>query len=164
MYVYCHLCFAQRSECATQPKICHTDHQFARPLPQQCPHQMTAAALTKPLFEALPLGYRASLSSVWTHDPQASSSRLPTWICHSPSPKAAAVEESHPSTLLDLLPLRYGASLLPAWLSTLPTFPSIRSLIELFPPFLLAVPKHKVTHSRKSMRSANKGLKNKTSA
>jgi hypothetical protein len=39
----------------------------------------------------------------------------------------------------------------------------IDSLVELFPPFLLAVPKKKVSHSRKSMRSAHKGLKNKTS-
>ncbi|KAI5453286.1 hypothetical protein NCC49_006309 [Naganishia albida] len=40
------------------------------------------------------------------------------------------------------------------------TFASL--LAELFPPFLLAVPKSKISHSRKSMRSANKGLKNKT--
>ncbi|KAK4687390.1 large subunit ribosomal protein L32, partial [Tremellales sp. Uapishka_1] len=40
--------------------------------------------------------------------------------------------------------------------------PSLSSLIELFPPILLAVPKSRVTHSRKSMRSANKGLKNKS--
>jgi hypothetical protein len=39
----------------------------------------------------------------------------------------------------------------------------VDSLVELFPPFLLAVPKKKVSHSRKSMRSAHKGLKNKTS-
>ncbi|KAL7419750.1 hypothetical protein Q5752_005666 [Cryptotrichosporon argae] len=49
-----------------------------------------------------------------------------------------------------------------AWPSALPAVPSLSALLELFPPFLLAVPKHKVTHSRKSMRSANKGLKNKT--
>ncbi|KDQ07865.1 hypothetical protein BOTBODRAFT_38422 [Botryobasidium botryosum FD-172 SS1] len=42
------------------------------------------------------------------------------------------------------------------------SLPSIQSLLELFPPFLLAVPKKKVSHSRKSMRSANKGLKDKT--
>ncbi|KAF9644671.1 hypothetical protein BDM02DRAFT_3068811, partial [Thelephora ganbajun] len=35
------------------------------------------------------------------------------------------------------------------------------SLLELFPPFLLAVPKKKTSHSRKAMRSANKGLKDK---
>ena len=40
----------------------------------------------------------------------------------------------------------------------------VDSLVELFPPFLLAVPKKKVSHSRKSMRSAHKGLKNKTSS
>ena len=38
------------------------------------------------------------------------------------------------------------------------------SLLELFPPFLLAVPKKKTSHSRKAMRSANKGLKDKRSA
>lgn len=37
------------------------------------------------------------------------------------------------------------------------------SVLELFPPILLAVPKSKVSHSRKSMRSANKGLKEKFS-
>ncbi|KAF8843951.1 hypothetical protein PAXRUDRAFT_121436, partial [Paxillus rubicundulus Ve08.2h10] len=35
------------------------------------------------------------------------------------------------------------------------------SLLELLPPIVLAVPKSKVSHSRKSMRSANKGLKDK---
>lgn len=44
---------------------------------------------------------------------------------------------------------------------TLPT--SLQSLLELFPPFLLAVPKKKTSHSRKAMRSANKGLKDKHS-
>ncbi|KAJ7169919.1 hypothetical protein C8R46DRAFT_1090528 [Mycena filopes] len=40
--------------------------------------------------------------------------------------------------------------------------PSLRSLLDiLFPPFVLAVPKSKVSHSRKSMREANKGLKDK---
>ncbi|KAJ7103492.1 hypothetical protein B0H15DRAFT_767857 [Mycena belliarum] len=41
------------------------------------------------------------------------------------------------------------------------TIPSLQSLLELFPPFVLAVPKSKISHSRKSMRSANKGLKDK---
>ncbi|ESK88899.1 ribosomal protein 32 precursor [Moniliophthora roreri MCA 2997] len=40
--------------------------------------------------------------------------------------------------------------------------PSISSLLEqLFPRILLAVPKKKVSHSRKAMRAANKGLKDK---
>ncbi|KIM22013.1 hypothetical protein M408DRAFT_333132 [Serendipita vermifera MAFF 305830] len=39
--------------------------------------------------------------------------------------------------------------------------PGLESLLELFPPWLLAVPKKKVSHSRKRMRSANKGLKDK---
>ncbi|KAF5314088.1 hypothetical protein D9611_006892 [Ephemerocybe angulata] len=38
---------------------------------------------------------------------------------------------------------------------------SLQSLLELFPSIVLAVPKKKVSHSRKSMRSANKGLKDK---
>ncbi|KAF9270247.1 hypothetical protein L218DRAFT_914264 [Marasmius fiardii PR-910] len=39
---------------------------------------------------------------------------------------------------------------------------SISSLLEdLFPRILLAVPKKKVSHSRKAMRAANKGLKDK---
>ncbi|KIL70793.1 hypothetical protein M378DRAFT_66559 [Amanita muscaria Koide BX008] len=46
--------------------------------------------------------------------------------------------------------------LTPAW-----SIPSLQSLLDLFPPFLLAVPKKKTSHSRKAMRSANKGLKDK---
>lgn len=42
------------------------------------------------------------------------------------------------------------------------SLPSLQPLIDLFPPFLLAVPKKKVSHSRKSMRAANKGLEDKT--
>ncbi|KAF7791822.1 hypothetical protein EIP86_002846 [Pleurotus ostreatoroseus] len=64
----------------------------------------------------------------------------------------------------------------PSWLAaaaTLPAFlgaPSssgwrlpaaIQSLLEWFPPIDLAVPKKKTSHSRKAMRSANKGLKDK---
>ncbi|KAJ6610038.1 hypothetical protein B0H10DRAFT_2061705 [Mycena sp. CBHHK59/15] len=51
----------------------------------------------------------------------------------------------------------------PAFLTASRTWalPTLQSLLELFPPFLLAVPKKKVSHSRKSMRSANKGLKDK---
>ncbi|KZS92999.1 hypothetical protein SISNIDRAFT_412073 [Sistotremastrum niveocremeum HHB9708] len=41
--------------------------------------------------------------------------------------------------------------------------PIFQALWELFPPFLLAVPKKKTSHSRKRMRSANKGLQDKTS-
>jgi hypothetical protein len=41
--------------------------------------------------------------------------------------------------------------------------PRLESILELFPPWLLAVPKKKTSHSRKGMRSANKGLKDKQS-
>ncbi|KAF4622840.1 hypothetical protein D9613_001842 [Agrocybe pediades] len=39
--------------------------------------------------------------------------------------------------------------------------PALGSLLELFPSIVLAVPKSKTSHSRKAMRSANKGLKDK---
>ncbi|KAI0704842.1 hypothetical protein BC835DRAFT_1261988 [Cytidiella melzeri] len=59
-----------------------------------------------------------------------------------------------------------GAMFLPTFLAaprpsswTLPA--SLQSLLELFPPIVLAVPKKKTSHSRKAMRSANKGLKDK---
>ncbi|ORY85394.1 hypothetical protein BCR35DRAFT_259858, partial [Leucosporidium creatinivorum] len=59
--------------------------------------------------------------------------------------------------------------------AALPAFPSFRlpslaslvpestleALRELLPPWVLAVPKSKTTHSAKKMRSANKGLKEK---
>ena len=56
-----------------------------------------------------------------------------------------------PATLF--APTQLGWSFKEAW----------ESLLELIPPFLLAVPKKKTSHSRKSMRSANKGLKDKES-
>ncbi|KAM0754314.1 hypothetical protein T439DRAFT_278296, partial [Meredithblackwellia eburnea MCA 4105] len=36
---------------------------------------------------------------------------------------------------------------------------TLAGLRELLPPWVLAVPKSKTTHSKKSMRSSNKGLK-----
>ncbi|TDL28476.1 hypothetical protein BD410DRAFT_759744 [Rickenella mellea] len=42
------------------------------------------------------------------------------------------------------------------------SLPKLQYLWDLFPPFLLAVPKKKVSHSRKAMRSANKGAKERT--
>ncbi|KAL8278532.1 hypothetical protein RQP46_009024 [Phenoliferia psychrophenolica] len=41
--------------------------------------------------------------------------------------------------------------------SIIPPLP--QSLLDLLPPWLLAVPKSKTSHSKKSMRSSNKGLK-----
>jgi large subunit ribosomal protein L32 len=61
----------------------------------------------------------------------------------------------------------FAAVVLPTFLASQKPFnwavPSLQSLLDLFPPFLLAVPKKKVSHSRKAMRSANKGLKDKKS-
>ncbi|ORY29538.1 ribosomal L32p protein family-domain-containing protein [Naematelia encephala] len=77
----------------------------------------------------------------------------PTWSvpCEastsSPSPSSSLSMDQTPSTSTP-------------WYSSI--LPSISSLLELFPPILLAVPKKKVSHSRKRMRSAIKGLKNKT--
>ncbi|KIM85275.1 hypothetical protein PILCRDRAFT_355824 [Piloderma croceum F 1598] len=57
------------------------------------------------------------------------------------------------------------AALLPTFLASQQPFnwamPTLQSLLDLLPPFLLAVPKKKVSHSRKAMRSASKGLKDK---
>lgn len=83
----------------------------------------------------------------------------------------ASVALRHSRTLLPAFRLpwlrqRYAAAILPTFLAQAPfnwAIPSLQSLLELFPPFLLAVPKKKVSHSRKSMRSANKGLKDKKS-
>ncbi|KAG8219844.1 hypothetical protein J3R82DRAFT_822 [Butyriboletus roseoflavus] len=41
--------------------------------------------------------------------------------------------------------------------------PMLQPLLDLLPSIVLAVPKSKISHSRKSMRSANKGLKDKQS-
>ncbi|KAI0669937.1 hypothetical protein C8Q78DRAFT_1038457 [Trametes maxima] len=64
-----------------------------------------------------------------------------------------------------LVRMSFAAALIPAFLATPKPFswaiPSLPSLLELFPPWLLAVPKKKTSHSRKAMRSANKGLKDK---
>ncbi|KAJ7181701.1 ribosomal L32p protein family-domain-containing protein [Mycena crocata] len=61
------------------------------------------------------------------------------------------------------LPPSFAFAAVPAFLaaSRVFAFPSLQSLLELFPPFVLAVPKKKTSHSRKSMREANKGLKDK---
>ena len=57
-----------------------------------------------------------------------------------------------------------AAALLPTFLASQRPFNwGLQSLLDLLPPFLLAVPKKKVSHSRKAMRSANKGLKDKRS-
>ena len=59
------------------------------------------------------------------------------------------------------------AALLPAVYSWQKPFslalPTLPSLLELIPPIILAVPKKKVSHSRKAMRSAHKGLQDKQS-
>ncbi|KIK28503.1 hypothetical protein PISMIDRAFT_90976 [Pisolithus microcarpus 441] len=48
-----------------------------------------------------------------------------------------------------------------SWPSFALALPTLQSLWELLPPVVLAVPKKKVSHSRKAMRSAHKGLKDK---
>ncbi|KAF9455838.1 hypothetical protein BDZ94DRAFT_1177863 [Collybia nuda] len=81
----------------------------------------------------------------------------------------AALAQQSRNALLPALRMPLAYSILSS--GFIPTFlvaprlswsiPSLQSLVELFPPFLLAVPKSKISHSRKSMRSANKGLKDK---
>ncbi|KAJ4489295.1 hypothetical protein C8J55DRAFT_450325 [Lentinula edodes] len=59
-------------------------------------------------------------------------------------------------------PLLSASLPLPTFLGGSFKLPSLASLLEeLFPRILLAVPKKKVSHSRKAMRAANKGLKDK---
>ncbi|PBK77248.1 hypothetical protein ARMSODRAFT_949145 [Armillaria solidipes] len=56
----------------------------------------------------------------------------------------------------------FSANFLPAFLTAPNPFTwRIPSLLELFPSIVLAVPKKKTSHSRKAMRAANKGLKDK---
>ncbi|SJL05719.1 uncharacterized protein ARMOST_09055 [Armillaria ostoyae] len=56
----------------------------------------------------------------------------------------------------------FAANFLPAFLTAPNPFTwRIPSLLELFPSIVLAVPKKKTSHSRKAMRAANKGLKDK---
>ena len=68
---------------------------------------------------------------------------------------------------LPLARIALTAAVVPAFLAAPKPFtwaiPSLPSLLELLPPWLLAVPKKKTSHSRKAMRSANKGLKDKQS-
>jgi hypothetical protein len=63
---------------------------------------------------------------------------------------------------LTLTPASSGATL--KLTEKLSALPSLKTLLELFPPIVLAVPKKKTSPSKKRMRSANKGLKDKTSA
>ena len=81
-----------------------------------------------------------------------------------------ALQHSRPwlaAVRLPLMRMSLAAAFVPAFLAAPKPFtwaiPSLPSLLELFPPWLLAVPKKKTSHSRKAMRSANKGLKDKES-
>ncbi|KAF8626551.1 hypothetical protein AX15_004853 [Amanita polypyramis BW_CC] len=69
---------------------------------------------------------------------------------------ALALPQSRSSLFPSFRSLFLRASLVPSW-----SISPLQSLLELFPPFLLAVPKKKTSHSKKAMRSANKGLKDK---
>ncbi|WWD16569.1 ribosomal protein L32 [Kwoniella shandongensis] len=86
----------------------------------------------------------------------------PTWSI----PCEASTSSSAPFSPSAVAPLdNFPASLTTtasAWTSLFPSF-SLQGLLELIPPIVWAsVPKKKTSHSRKSMRAANKGLKNKT--
>ncbi|KAK6907276.1 ribosomal protein L32 [Kwoniella mangroviensis CBS 10435] len=104
---------------------------------------------------SLSLSSRSSLISL---RPLINSSR-PSW-----SLPCIASSSSSTSTL-SVSPVSPIESTIPtasSWRSILPSF-SLESILELIPPIVWAsVPKKKTSHSRKSMRSANKGLKNRT--
>ncbi|BEJ12793.1 hypothetical protein CspHIS471_0212530 [Cutaneotrichosporon sp. HIS471] len=79
-------------------------------------------------------------------------------------PRASAAPSllARMSTLLPtLFPRVVPTAALPWLAAPLGALAGLRSLLELLPPIVLAVPKSKISHSRKSMRSANKGLKPK---
>ena len=74
--------------------------------------------------------------------------------------------QKKPSAMLALVPRLFLRRFLPpsfAWRHSFALPSLLAPLLELFPSVVLAVPKKKVSHSRKSMRSANKGLKDKLS-
>ncbi|OCF34723.1 ribosomal protein L32 [Kwoniella heveanensis BCC8398] len=96
------------------------------------------------------------LSRQFSFRPLIASSLRPSW--------SIPCEASSSSTIL--ASVQPVAPLAPAptsrWASIFPSS-SLESLLELIPPIVWAsVPKKKTSHSRKSMRAANKGLKNKT--
>lgn len=77
-------------------------------------------------------------------------------------PRAAA--PSLLARMSTVLPTIFPRATPALWLAApLGALAGLRSLLELLPPIVLAVPKSKISHSRKSMRSANKGLKPKMS-
>lgn len=77
----------------------------------------------------------------------------------SSSPSAAApLYTAFSAALAPVLP----AASLPSLASLIPD--TLAGLRDLLPPWLLAAPKRRTTHSAKRMRSANKGLKEKQSA
>ncbi|WRT65637.1 ribosomal protein L32 [Kwoniella shivajii] len=101
---------------------------------------------------SLPASTRSSLFSL---RPLMSSVR-PTWSlpCIASSSSSSSI-----SAISPVAPLTSTAS---GWTSIFPSF-SLESILELIPPIVWAsVPKKKTSHSRKSMRAANKGLKNRT--
>ncbi|WVO13269.1 hypothetical protein L204_100882 [Cryptococcus depauperatus] len=76
----------------------------------------------------------------------------PSWSCQSSSNSSSSL----------LFSLATPAPTNSSWSSVFPSF-SLESLLELIPPIVWAsVPKKKVSPSRKKMRSAHKGLKNKS--
>ncbi|KAL0252379.1 ribosomal protein L32 [Cryptococcus tetragattii IND107] len=101
--------------------------------------QLTNRSLNAPFFSLR--SFLPALRSSWPTPCEASSSS---------STLSSSLVASAPSTSS------------PSLSSLFPSF-SLESLLELIPPFVWAsVPKKKVSHSRKNMRAANKGLKNKT--
>ncbi|TYJ59174.1 ribosomal protein L32 [Cryptococcus floricola] len=81
----------------------------------------------------------------------------PSW-----STPCEASSSAAPSRVPSSLTLANPPLSTPSWTSLFPSF-SLGSLLELIPPIVWAsVPKKKTSHGKKSARSANKGLKNRT--
>ncbi|WVQ83609.1 ribosomal protein L32 [Cryptococcus sp. DSM 104549] len=108
--------------------------------------QLTARSARPSPIQSL-RAFLPSLRPSWSLPCEASSSS-------SPSPST--------TTFNAVASTSAAAAPVSGWSSIFPSF-SLGSLLELIPPVVWAsVPKKKTTHSRKSMRANNKGLKNKT--
>ena len=113
----------------------------------------------------------SACSSSWFNFLKWRKQRCYFWSSHccsvKKSLKMAAWALARPSLLRHLQSSFPVRAFVPSPLATIASWstllPKLESLLELFPPWLLAAPKKKTSHSRKRMRSANKGLQDKES-
>lgn len=115
---------------------------------RNCAQQLVPSTSTSPSFLRLALSSNPSLSP----SPSLAHSLLRSAAAHTGLLPAARTSLAAPSLLRTSFAFQ-----LPSLASLFPD--SLASLRELLPPWVLAVPKSKTSHSKKAMRSSNKGLK-----